>query len=398
MKVLHVCTVDEGGAALCCLRLHESLIKQGVESKVLFKKKTTDIPGVYRYKENFKEGLLRSFSKCLRILGLKITERNKVFFLSKKMNKAYTLPVSGCDISRSEFANWADVIHLHWIDDYVDQPTFFKKITKPVVWTLHDENMFCGIAHYTKDIIQGNPIEIKYSELKSKIYQDSSNLSIVFLSEYMKSVFGQHPYLKGKRQFIINNAVDTSKFLPQRKEFVRRKYRIADNKTVVLFIANDINDPRKGLDVLIRALKEINNKDWLVLAIGNNKKINENLELVRPVGLIESVSELNNLICCGNFFAMPSYQEAFPQSPMEAMACGLPVVAFPVSGTKELINNNNGVVCEDFTKDSLKAGILKLLSRQYDANTIRQDMIDRFSPEMIARKYIDLYNELIDQQ
>ena len=101
------------------------------------------------------------------------------------------------------------------------------------------------------------------------------------------------------------------------------------------------------------------------------------------------------LISCADYMAMPSYQEAFSQSPMEAMACGLPVVVFPVSGTAELVNDRNGVICDDFTADALERGIKVLMSRHYDSKEIRQDMIDRYSPQRIAEKYIDLYKELL---
>ena len=48
MKVLHICTSDEGGAGLCCLRLHNALLNEGVESKVVMNYKTRDYPEVYQ--------------------------------------------------------------------------------------------------------------------------------------------------------------------------------------------------------------------------------------------------------------------------------------------------------------------------------------------------------------
>lgn len=47
LKVLHICTTDRGGAGLCCLRIHQALLKQGVDSKVLtLNKYSTNIPQV----------------------------------------------------------------------------------------------------------------------------------------------------------------------------------------------------------------------------------------------------------------------------------------------------------------------------------------------------------------
>ena len=77
------------------------------------------------------------------------------------------------------------------------------------------------------------------------------------------------------------------------------------------------------------------------------------------------------------------------------MACGLPVIAFPCSGTEELITDMNGVRCEAFTVEALENGIRKALATQYDETMIRNDMIERFSPEKIAGEYLDFYHELM---
>ena len=58
-------------------------------------------------------------------------------------------------------------------------------------------------------------------------------------------------------------------------------------------------------------------------------------------------------------------------------------------------HEKNGVICDDFTSDALKRGIETLLKREYSAEEIRQDMIDRFSPDSIAEKYRQLYKKIL---
>lgn len=82
---------------------------------------------------------------------------------------------------------------------------------------------------------------------------------------------------------------------------------------------------------------------------------------------------------------MPSYKEHFAQAPLEAMACGTPVIAFPCSGTEELITPQNGIRCTDFTLEALEEGIRKALQTEYNSDEIRQDMLNRYAPEKIAK-------------
>jgi glycosyltransferase involved in cell wall biosynthesis len=98
-----------------------------------------------------------------------------------------------------------------------------------------------------------------------------------------------------------------------------------------------------------------------------------------------------------NYFVMPSFQEAFGQTPLEAMACGTPVVSFPCGIASDLINENNGIVCEDFTADALANGIKTAMSREYDPKIIREDVINRFSYDKIAQQYIELYKKVLAQ-
>lgn len=393
MKILHITTKDIGGAGLCCLRIHQALLDAGIESKVVTIRNTQHV------KEEYQFGCLRDFlsrilSKGMRFIGLRATDRSKIGALSKKYHTDYSLPVSSIDLTKFEGLKWADIIHLHWVNNYLDYPTFFKKVKKPIVWTLHDENLFYGIAHHQKSILTNHSLEIKYRQIKQGAVRSAQALSIVFLSQMMLEKFGNERIIEGRKKTVINNSVNTSLFLPHNKEEMRGKYHFNNRKRIWLFIAVDIFDPNKGLNVLSEVLCDIG-ADEEILAIGANPS-KKKLRNVRSVGLVRDLQTMVELISCADFFAMPSYQEAFSQSPLEAMACGLPVVAFPVSGTSELINEKNGIVCDNFSSTALRKGIEMLMSRNYDSSVIRKDMIDRFSPKAIAQKYQKLYEELVN--
>lgn len=392
MRILHISTVDDAGAGMCCLRIHQSLLEAGVDSKVVVLKNTKHAEGEYQY-GYMTDTIRRAWSKILRMFSLKITNANKVIALSREYKTAYTLPISSIDLSKCEWIEWADIIHLHWVNNFLDYPSFLKRVRKPIIWTLHDEGLFYGIAHHHKNILPNHPLEKKYRQVKYKAVRGAENLSFVFLSQMMFNIFGNEKIIEGRRVTIINNSVNTQVFSPKNRKAMRIKYGIGLQKIVFVLIAVDISDQNKGLDVLSKVLLDIR-PDVEILAIGENPN-HSKWQNVNSVGLVKDQIQMSELISCANYMAMPSYQEAFSQSPMEAMACGLPVVVFPVSGTSELVNEENGVICDDFTQEALKKGIETLMERQYDSIKIRQDMISRFSPNVIAQKYIDLYKNVL---
>ena len=391
MKVLHICTSDEGGAGLCCLRLHNALLNEGVESKVVMNYKTRDYPEVYQYRP-FASRLCSLPSRIFHKIGLEVTEYNKVVALGVKHHAFYSRPVSFIDLTKFELYDWADIIHLHWVNDFLDYPSFFRKTKKKIVWTLHDENLFYGIAHYGVNALHDNDIEKKYKRIKFESIRSSENLNVVFLSNMMYDQFGNNEIIRGRNNTIIHNSVDGNIFMPYDKTAMRRKYGISQNKIVFLYMSSDIGNPIKGLQLLVQSINKLDLKDVEIMALGNNAN-NVSFPIVRAFGNIKDMNVLSELISAGDYFAMPSSHEAFAQSPMEAMACGLPVVAFPVSGTKELINESNGIICSDFTVAALSEGIKQLMSRTYNPTHIRNEVLNRFSPSVIAKQYISYYQK-----
>ena len=190
---------------------------------------------------------------------------------------------------------------------------------------------------------------------------------------------------------------DTTVYKPIPKTDARQRLGLSTDDTLIVFSAFVVSDQRKGLDKLSEAVARIGNPRIRIVAVGKNIH-HRSWPNVVEMGFKDTAESLCEVFSACDFFVMPSMQEAFALTPMQAMACGLPVVAFPVSGTSELINEHNGVVCTDFTVEALKEGIMTLMSRTYHAATIRHDIANRFSPVAIAQKYCSLYNDLLKNQ
>lgn len=388
MKILLVSRDDIGGIGRVCLDLMKELQTMGHECRMVVLRKYTQTEDIERY-GYWQWRIAKMPSELLVRCGFKVTRRNKARALGS------AIPTSVVNLLHCRWVKWADVVHLHHINDYVDFPSFFRGIgSKPVVWTLHDESLFYGLVSYRDNWLPDHPLEQHYAEVKRRALMQAKSLSVVFLSEYMKKEYEGHERLHGYEVRVVNNAVDTTIYRPTSKDEARRRLGLSEDDILIAFSAFIASDPRKGLDKLSEAVSRIDNPCLKIVAMGKNIH-HCSWPNVIEMGFKDTAESLCEVFSACDFFAMPSMQEAFALTPMQAMACGLPVVAFPVSGTSELINDANGVICRDYTVDSLVEGLKTIMSRKYDANAIRQDMKNRFSPTIIAQKYIKIYKSLL---
>lgn len=166
--------------------------------------------------------------------------------------------------------------------------------------------------------------------------------------------------------------------------------------------------PRKGVDVLIRALpqvlKEVEVK--LVLAGSGNQQDYQHLaqtlgisDKIRFVGRVPD-DALRLLFSSCDLFVLPSRLEGLGIVILEAMAAGKPVVATNVGGIPELIESGqNGILVEANNEGKLAGAIVKVLSNKSLAQIIGENNMkkarERFSWEVAAQKTERVYNELI---
>ena len=409
MKILHISTFDSGGAGLSCIRLHKSLLGNGYNSKVLVLKKTTDAPEVYQIEKN-----IYRLPKIIRwpILFLKlILHKLKIpisqyYRLKYKLDSLravcspdYSLPVSDYDLSNHPLVIKADLIHLHWTAGFLDWPSFFGKVSKPVVWTIHDENLYFGGFHYRKEQIANisvyRKLEKKLIEIKQKSIHQCKNLSIVSLSKMMLKLSLSEEIVKNRKHYLISNSVDHNVFMQFDKKLSRAVFGLPHDKKILIFISYYLNDKRKGFNELLMALNELDLSNLALLAIGIGKaEVDNKIEIYYP-GAINDTRLLSLAYSAADFYVMPSFNEAFAQTPLEAMACGLPVVAFPCSGTEELINEQNGIRAAEFTVASLKNSIKLAMNTKYEADWIRRDVLTRFGVKSILDQYTEVYNDAL---
>lgn len=408
MKVVHITTSPNGGAGLCVTRICNSLKKIGIDSRmIVLEGEASDYCTIIHPNLKWSSNWLKRKFQALACRLHLWPQKEKLSHRLKKIqnrggNLFFTLPVSYCEhIVDHPWIQEADIIHLHWISNFVDYPSFFSGISKPIVWTLHDENAGLGGFHYTT--AKASDIEGLYDELENKCFNikkksiKNKDINIVAISSMMKTFVEQNELLGKYPVTLIHNGVDKEKFYPFNKDQSRKALNLPLSERIFLFSSQWLMDKRKGLEELINALDKLKlERNPVLVCLGGYNELPKctTIDIYCP-GFVNDSEMLSRYYSAADYFVMPSYQEAFAQTPLEAMACGTPVVAFPCSGSSDLINNKNGVVCDDFTVDALVQGIELALSRTYNKESIREDVLNRFSYDKIAKDYIQLYERIL---
>ena len=167
-------------------------------------------------------------------------------------------------------------------------------------------------------------------------------------------------------------------------------------------------DHGKGFDLLIQALFEIKDqlpKNWQTKIIGSGElkdtlqhKINtynlqDNIILLGK----KSKEDIVPLLQQSDLFILPSRSETFGVAYIEAMACGLPIIATDCGGPRDIVTEYNGLLIPNEDVDALSAAILYMAKNinKYDRKAIAEDCQARFSPEVIARQLTKIFKETI---
>jgi glycosyltransferase involved in cell wall biosynthesis len=387
MKILHINTFDTGGAAIACLRIHQELLNQGVDSHVLVRnKKKKSLVNVYEIWEE-----LNPVQKTAKLIAQK---KNNKFNYKKYHNnfneiERYSPSTSIWDITTNKHYQEADIIHLHWVEDFIDYPSFFEKCDKKIIWTLHDFAPFSDGFHYPVDIQQEYK-ELLNSNFKIKqLALKNSAIKIVSPSNYLLNQSIKSKLFKAYNHTNIPNGTSTE-FVYNSKEDARKKLDFSANQKIILFVSDTINYKRKGFQLLLNALKLLKEENVSLYAVGSGKL---NYPGVKCLGEINNEQQLNLIYSAANLFVIPSLNDNYPNTVAEALCSGTPTIGFNVGGIPEMINNSNGIICESLNPSELAKSIIKGLNTDFNYKKISVEAAQKFSITNCAKSYQELYNK-----
>jgi glycosyltransferase involved in cell wall biosynthesis len=194
---------------------------------------------------------------------------------------------------------------------------------------------------------------------------------------------------------VIHNGVDTSAFCPEYDARLLDKYKFLNQK-VILGVASTW-DERKGLAEFV-SLRGLLPKDFSIVLVGLSSKQIEAL----PPGIIgiprtESLAELNALYARADVYANPTFQDNFPNTNIEALACGTPIVAYRTGGCPEAVDSNTGIIVDKGDIDGMAAGIRRLtnLGKAVYQSQCRERALAHFNKTDRYLDYLALYQALL---
>lgn len=364
MKVVQInATCGTGSTGKICVEISKVLSHHNVENYILFSNGNSNYPLGIKYIDDNYIKLQALVSRLNGRYGFNSTHATKKIIRELRKIKP-------------------DIIHLHNLHGHnCNLEMLFDYIREEsikVFWTFHDCWAFTGYCtHFViarcdkwKYACSDCPQFKKYSwffDKSNELYKKKSeviknvDLTVITPSYWMadlvkESIFGDCNIK------VINNGIDLSVFKPINSNF-REKYNI-DNKTkLVLGVAFGWGY-RKGLDVFIELARRLNEKEYQIVLVGTDYKIEKELpNNIISINRTQDQKELAAIYSAADVFVNPTREDTFPTVNIEAIACGTPVVTFKTGGSPEIIEDGTGIVIANEEIDELISAISSVLNK-----------------------------------
>ena len=296
-----------------------------------------------------------------------------------------------------------DVIHFH--NTYFTHQQIAKLSQEfPVVWTMHDQ---FALFLYNYKVIKFDKDEKIYCPIdnwRKKFYKvekllNNENANVVFTppSQWLVNL-GKTIVKDRKRIETIHNGIDTNDFFPVDKKIARKELNLED-KFTLLFLAGTGAWERKNSIVIFEALKLIPDLDIQVLVIGSVTKFNFDDNRVVKKGAMYSTKALRNVYSSADIFCIPSVIDNLPNTVLESLLCGVPVLGSNKGGIQEMIiDGKTGWSFDPYSAKDLSTKIEDIYNkrdnRTSNVEECRNSVIDKFSVDTMVENYTKLYKEL----
>lgn len=275
-----------------------------------------------------------------------------------------------------------DVIHGH--GDNCFFPSLFRDDT-PFIMTFH--GTMKGAYSIFGRKLGPRTMPAFYTEKVAALRCDIAVACSNAVKNELQVFYGASP----KKLKVIHNGVDTDKFVPQDKNIARKKLRLHPKYKYGIWVGT--NPSLKGLSIAMKALEGLKNVHLLIVGVEGKNSVN-----LTFLGKVYNHELLLTLYNAADFLIFPTFYEGFPVVPLEAMACGVPIVVSKESNMEEIIKDGiHGFIIKDKNPMMYREKVEQLLS--YDKTlediSIRcRELAIKLSWKKQAEKYWKIYEEL----
>ena len=346
------------------------------------------------------------------INGLKTDE---IFGMSKYQSEIHSR-LDNVKLNRIEYPDISKVTGVNRIVEYFAYPFIVKKKViednvKHV--TRQDLAFLLDLVDLKKTIVTCHDIiPIAYYHTRNPIWKlNAKGLrkaeKIITVSEFSKKDISRYIKYPEEKIEIIPPAVDHNLYYQNRNKAVLKKYRIEETEKVVLYVGAE--EPRKNIQFLINSLSKLKNRipQVKLLKVGMPNYIGVREKLLKHIESLNlqkdviftgyvSESELAEIYNAVDLFVFPSLYEGFGMPPLEAMACGTPVITSNTSSLPEVVGDA-AIVVDPYDANKLVEEMYQLLTD----DGLKEEMIRKglrrskmFSWDKSARETLRVYKEL----
>lgn len=389
MNVLLVSTKTTGGAARACLMQFAALSEKGdINTHLLtLYAHDSDVDRLGQKRQSILTTSTSIFAKAKAKAKAVILQ-----WLSKFHDDGVFLVAGDQDISKHPEFIKADIVIFHWCYNFVD----FGKLPrngKTYFWTCHDMAAFNGGIPYHMSNLNWILTRFKKSqERRLKRQLKDLNLEFIFPSKWLKSEFELSDLGKsGMHSHHLPYSSDFTQFpLEQRSRLPKS----------LCFIAADANNKRKGLDLLLEAVGHLHDPCEIHVIGEFNERMIGSIERHRIVahGYLSEPQKIANILSEVQAFVIPSRQDNLPNTVIESLSTGTPVVGFRIGGIPDMVKNEvNGILSDELSGHSLSQAISQCLARKWDYNSIRSGAVKKYSHTTHRLTFLDIFSERLTQ-
>lgn len=340
------------------------------------------------------------------------------------------------------------LLHLHWTAFALDWPSFFTSLPRrlPIVWTLHDQNPYTGGCHFTTgcerfrtgcgqcpQLLAPGPHDLSRRAFAVKqAMLAGRELHVVAPSRWMLMEAQKSPIFRGVKSFTqIPYGLDLAALEPEAGREAFRGQRLLPT---ILFGAEDLKNARKGVQFAIEGINHLvhlasqavdadavqgphtTDLQSSQTRVSTGKRLrlwtfgkrlpDELLQRLDPAievkqwGFVSDRRLQGQLYRAADVFWLPSLEDNQPQTALEAMGCGTPVIGFDVGGVPEIVRHQQtGMVVPPRDAIGLAQSTWTLLKdrrlRQRLSVGGRQMVRQEYSPERQSGGYLELYERIL---